>query len=583
MNDMVRFETIRTTIIRHASAIILALFFGAVFVYPQMIAKFYYGIPFDSPSNNRIDDETFYFGRIRDVIDGYPTIGNAYLWEHKSKPPSPVFLGEYLVAQPIRLLGMGVVAGGVLYDALLPPILAILTYICLFRITHLRWLSILGSVYLLFGVSLSDFARIVSPQFNFLLWLTQSLLLFSLLSRDHTKRDRMVLIALSALNFGVLFYLYTYYWTFFLAFLGIAFFLFLLSRERERALSIVIVILGGLILAIPYFRIAVRAFRLPEYGETLRRIGMIDSHFPSGIAIVVPGVLLFVLIVVLIRGGVITWNPTAIFFSSGVLAAIASVNQHVITGKNLEFSSHYFLLSMFWFVFTGAWLLRETLPKLAGLRPYFILLLATFVVVVALRGHTEFPAWRETPLKRIDQNQYIPILSWLKDHIERDEVVYAPTDFSALIPIYTSANVFYSNLVRLSFISDSEIIDRFILENYFRTIDRSLVLENLTYIFGVGYIDEALHTAQENRVRMFVGLTPREIVKVPPDLVERVLERSQELHQSSFEVELKKFRVDYIVWDVIAEPVAPFDRMSSLAYVGTVGDYRIYQNRGSGR
>lgn len=574
---MILFNALGRMFIRHAAIILLAIFFGALIVYPHIVAKFSYGIPFDSPSNNRIDDETLYFGRIQEVIDGYPTIGSPYLWEHKAKPPSPVFLGEYLSAQPIKLLDMGVVAGGVLYDAILPPILAILTYLCLFLISRRRDVAFLGSTFLLFGVAFTDFARLVSPQFNFLLWLTQFLLLYCLTTRELPRSKLIVLVSLAALNFGALFFIYTYYWTFFLAFLGIALFLFFATGERTLGFRYLSVIIGGLIVAIPYFLILRAALLLPEYTETLRRIGMIDSHFPSGIFIVGVGSTLLILIAISLYRRVIAWDNTTIFFLSGVLAAITSVNQHVLTGKNLEFSSHYHLLATFWFVFTVSWLFSKLIVAMPRIRKFAIVLGAVLVIALSVRAHSDVSVWFEPPLERINENQYVPVLSWLRDHASRDEVVYAPSNFSALIPVYTSANVFYTHLVRLAFLSDNEVLDRFVLNHYFKTFDRDFAVENITYIFGVGYIDEALHTVQENKVRRLIGLAEKPVERVPEDLIQRILDRGRELQNGSFIEELKKYRIDYILWDTLQDPGAPFETMSELTYLDAVGQYRIYK------
>lgn len=129
----------------HWPVFLLAFLVGFMLVFPALVAKFGYGIPFDSPANIRIDDEFFYFARIRDVLDGHFMLGNAYLWEHKDNPPAPLFFGEWLAAAPLKVLGLNPVAGGALYDFLLPPLAVLLAYACLFQITKNLVLALGGT------------------------------------------------------------------------------------------------------------------------------------------------------------------------------------------------------------------------------------------------------------------------------------------------------------------------------------------------------------------------------------------------------------------------------------------------------
>ena len=558
----------------------LALAASALLTLPPVVANIRDGIPFNSPSNILIADEWFYFARIHEVLDGYPLIGNAYLWEHKAKPPSPVFLGEYLAAEPLKWLGIGVVAGGVLYDAIFPAIHVLLLYACLFAICSLRWLSFLGALFIVGGFSLSDLSRVVSPQLNFLFWLSEFLLLFLLVSKFEAggAKQRRLLIALAAFNFGLLFSLYTYYAVFYLAFLGIAASLFAARRMFREATTFAMIAVGGLIAAIPYFALMARAFQLPEYAETLWRVGMIATRFPSGIAIVIPGAFMLGFMAFLVRRRVLGWDRAAILFASGVLAAMVSVNQHIITGKNLEFSSHFFMPAIYWFAFTGAWIALGIMARAGDLRKPIAAALMIAVAAFVLFERRDFAPLTGGSLAYAERNRGQELMTWLSRNTERDDVVYAPSVASE-IPIYTQANVYFSNAARFSFIPTEELMDRFILSHYFEPIDRDFVVANLRSVYGVGFIDEALHTQQENRVRRVLGLAPKPVVMIPEDLVERVMARARELRRADFERELKRYRVDYLVWDARASARDPFVRLAFAEPVGEVGTFKIYRVR----
>ncbi len=568
----------------HWPALILAVLVGFNLVLPALTAKIRYGIPFDNPANIPVADEFFYFARVREVIDGHPTLGNPYLWEHKSKPPSPVFLGEYMVALPImawqELSGETqprVVAWGVFYDFFFPVLITILVYACLIAITRSRWLSLLAAVLLLWGLFPSEFIRLVSPQFNFLFWLSLFFLSYLVIRSSSDSRQRWVLISAAALNFGALFYLYTYYWTFYLAFFVIFAALAVWRGERAAVINAGAIVTGGLLVAIPYFLVMLRAVRLPEYAETLRRIGMIDSHFPSGIAIVIPGFLILAVILWLLRRRVIEWNGETVFFTSGVLAAILSVNQHVITGKNLEFSSHYYLLSIFWFTFTSAYLLRRIVE-----RPFIprhlvklgVLAVTAAIVLPNLYAFTSRFVTMARPVTSFERA--MPLFNWIDHSTTKDDVVmFIPASLSGAIPIYTSANVYFSNGARLYFVSDEELIDRFIVNHFFTKIDEDLIRRNQRALAGVYDIDVAGHAKQGNKLRRLLGLKPKAVEPFPVSLPVRVREREKELRAMGFEPALKRFRIDYIVWDRFAEPTAPLATLLSLTKVAEVSDFVV--------
>jgi len=569
-----------TSLLRHWPVCILALAASAILILPPVVANIRDGIPFNSPSNILVADEWFYFARIHEVLDGHPLIGNAYLWEHKAKPPSPVFFGEYLAAQPIRWLGIGVVAGGVLYDAIFPALHILLLYACVLLVCRVRWLAFLGVFFLVGGFSLSDLSRVVSPQLNFLFWLSEFFLLFLLVATFESWRAkrRWLLVALAAVNFGLLFYLYTYYAVFFLAFLGLASFLFFAKRMFREARAFVAIAAGGLVIAIPYFVLMARAFRLPEYAETLWRVGMIATHFPSGIAIVVPGALILGCMAFLLHRNILAWDRAAIFFTSGVLAAIVSVNQHVITGKNLEFSSHFFMPAVYWFLFTGVWMVLGVLSRAGNVRRHIAAALVIAVGVFVLFARRDFAPLAGGSLAYAERNRSQELMAWLSRNTERDDVVYAPNVASG-IPIFTEDNVYFSNAARFSFVPTQEIMDRFILSHYFERIDRDFVVANIRSIYGVGFIDQALHARQENRIRRLFGLSSKPVVMIPEELVERVIERARELRRSDFERELKKYRVDYLVWDTSAPVRDPLVRFAFAEPAGEVGGFRIYRVR----
>ncbi len=201
---------------KHYIAIIPAIILGILMVLPFFYFRAKLADNFKGILPEIVNDENFYYARIKDVVDGHPFLSNAYLYEHKSGLPQQVFLAEYLLAQPIKLFNLNINTAHLIYNFLFPVIAFILIYLALYLISKSRFWAIIFSLFLFFGLYLIDFIRPVSPQFNFIFWLTQFIFLWLLISERKNKW-----FWLSVINFGGLFYIYPYYWTFYLIFFAV--------------------------------------------------------------------------------------------------------------------------------------------------------------------------------------------------------------------------------------------------------------------------------------------------------------------------------------------------------------------------
>ena len=133
-------------------------------------------------------------------------------------------------------------------------------------------------------------------------------------------------------------------------------------------------------------------------------------------------------------------------------------------------------------------------------------------------------------------------------------MVYANVDISGLIPVYTANNVFYVREANLFFISDKEVLNRFILNNFFKKFDKDFIIENDRSVYGVRYIDAYGHTVQGNKLRRLLGIKPESEIYLPQEAIEKVIMSAKELQKGDFIQELKRFRVDYLVWDKNKNP-----------------------------
>ena len=544
-------EKIRLIIANHYRIIFFALLIGFISSVPQ-----YLGQPsrpgFQGIYTGVVKDTIFYQARVKDVIDGYPFVANPYLYEHKSGAPMQFWIPDYILAKPIQWLGISVPQGYILWAFILPFILAILSYSILLILTRSEKLSILGTLVLHMGFFALKFIRLPPHGLNFVFWLTALLFLLLFITKGEKKHAFG-----SALSFGMLFNIYPYYWTFYVVLF--ATFIFLSFIVRLQGISYrkyLLIFIGGLAVGIPYFVSLYQSSQLAGYSESISRLGVIHTHFPSGISTVIIGAAVALAFIWVYKRRVVALNPLSLFLFSGTLAAVIVMNQHLITGKNAEFSSHYMVGNMFWFSFAFLYIITEWLKGRSGkIRKTAFILFCVFTAIISFRGGNKLINQQITYRESEPYLQnYRPVFEWLNENAKSDEVVYANEEISAFIPIYTAQNIFFTGYSILFFMTNDEVESRFVINHYFDTFTDDYVRSSQRSIFGGYYVNEYGHSLSKNKLRKLFGIEPVAYQLVPDHEVERIQTLAEGIQKQDFEMVIKRYKADYLVWDSLKDP-----------------------------
>lgn len=532
---------------QHYLVCIIVCAVGIMSVAPELYAVALAGNGFHGIFPMNIDDEEYYLARHQEVLDGHIHLGNPYLFEHKDAGGTEFWIPDYVVAKGTKLLGLGTGTGEFFLDLILPFLLALLTYALLFSVTGDRWVSAAGTILLHLGLFLFVFGRVPSPQFNFIFWLSLFILLVQLV---RTQKWRWSVLA--GINLGLLFYIYTYYWTYFVILIGVFATLSLfVFREWVHAKRVALTLGIAGIVAVPYFLTTLKNLNNPVYKESMLRLGLLTTHFPSGIAIVALSGTALVLFVACVWKKYIPRDPLSLFLGSALLSSIIAVNQHVITGKNLEFSSHYWLLAIFAVVVAtayGAAHVRTRVPS------RFQEIFGGALVVVALLVSIPHVHWTVQRQAYMDADEYSwqryhPVLDWLNKNTDKDSVVLTGPTLSWLIPIYTSDDVFYYKLANLHVLSNAEVTDRFILNNYGSMFDEHFARVNERAIWNSQFINAYSHNQSKNKVRWLFRLPPVQYETIPQRAMNVFLSRARTLSSTSLRTALAPYRLDYVIVD----------------------------------
>ena len=533
----------------HWAAVLIAVVSGIFTVLPFFYFQVSLGDRYKGVLPQITDDESFYIARIKDVMDGHLTLGNAYLSEHKNQLPQQLFLPELISVQPLKLLKLDIVQGRVFYSFFLPIIAFILTYIIFYLIYPSKLWANLFSTFLFFGLYLFKFTRPVIPQFIFIFWLTQFIILWRLIKNQYNKK----LLFLSVLNFGFLFYLYPFYWTFYLVFLVVLTFGFffgnkLLSKKFFK------ILIGGLLIGSFYFYFTFLASRLPEYQETLTRLQLVFSRSPSEVKSA------SLSLAVLFLTGILCWfkrikiNREILFMAAGIVSILIVTNQNIITGQKFEFG-HYRMPAVFFLTFTVFYLWHQTKQR-------FVFLIASLIIFISAAGIYNYTERILKISERDIYNQkYAAVFDWLSENTPKDSVVFANEEISTLIPVYTANNVFYSRYANLFLTSDEEVLNRFILNNFFEEFNRDFVIKNERAIWGVRYVDRYGDAVQANKWRRLLGFKLKDETRLPEEEISKVLVLAGQVQKGSFEERMKDYRFNYFIWDKNKNPSWKSDRV----------------------
>ena len=176
----------------------------------------------------------------------------------------------------------------------------------------------------------------------------------------------------------------------------------------------------------------------------------------------------------------------------------------------------------------------------------------------------------------INLQQYSLIFDWLNNNTEKDSVVYANSDFSNLIPVYTHNNVYYSRFANLFFIKDQEVFERFIINNYWEDFNEQFILDKQRFIWGVHYIDEYNHNMSKNKLRKLLFLPIKNYDNIPKQKMDDFNNLVFKIQSSGIEDYLFNYKVDYLIWDTKKDPHWDLNKLNNIKLLYKIGYFYVY-------
>ena len=402
-------------------------------------------------------DEAFaYAPFVNYILRGNLFIRDAYVVEYANYPTP--YLGETapsLVFASLAKLSGSVENAFIIGDFIFPPMIFLLLYILaglfikhkLFALTT-AFLTVIARdfiavipyphetfQYLTFAEGqnyLLYFSRSFQPQITFIFFVTAILLLIKLLKNPPNK---LVILALG-LVFGLLFYTYVFYWTYFLLAFSFVFLYFLIRKNFVEVKSLVAVGFLAFLIGSIYLYNTWQFSQLPIADDFIRKTSLHNLSLPLTLLRYLTVAFLFAAIAKLR-----SHESRVLFFVLLAGISIAPFSRFII-GQDLE-TFHYLRRALMPLATVA---LFVTIYYLIRSRKTLILLssLVIFFVFLFLGLRTQVIATEKILSAHPKNRSQEAVFYWLKENTPEDSVVGSlDTTFNSLVPVYTKNYVYF--------------------------------------------------------------------------------------------------------------------------------------------
>jgi hypothetical protein len=418
-----------------------------------------------------VDDDLYYYSRIKEVADGQPFLGNPYFIEYRDARSVAFFVADWLAAIPI-IFGISF-SLAIVFNLVFWSLLFVFLAYLLFRTVDippplsvgLSLISYLEVYWMIF--------RPVAMQQVFPFFLLFLLAFLGWLRWPLQRRSIWFLIIASALSF----YIYTYLWQIIFVTLGWVFLHMLWQKKWPEIKALIIVVLGTGLLALPAIIYTFYQIRSPFYWETVSRIALVESHFPVTDSYFYGrwAVLITLLYFVVWKGQkdetfLAEDNkvliPAVIYSGLGLFIMTIA---NVFIGKDMATAQHIGRVITLWlplFLPIPLWKLWVNRNKVW--KWHWFKLSAIGLISLVCLGFMILNLKRALPFREIAATDSVSVqdyaepLNWLEQREKQPIVIWADDAMSIYVPILTKHYVFWNYMGGSHLMPTQEVEDRFL-------------------------------------------------------------------------------------------------------------------------
>jgi len=498
-------------------------------------------------------DKMFYMSLTQDVYEGYWGLGNAYVFEHKNEPYIQPPLAEIILSMLVKVLNLNIPQLFFVLDFIFPAIIVMVLYFIFLGLTKSRLISA-GFVLWHAIIFLPHYAMPLNPQFSFIPFFVGLYFIVNLYIQPELKNNQQILYSsLAGLMTVILVYLYPFFWTslFVLFFFSGFFFYFFAGRDIRYLKIMIYFTVPFVIFALPYLFNLLRAIKLPYYLETVSRYGLFNSHIPSAFYNIAT---LFIVAIALVISKRLYFQQTHWYFSLCLVFSGVILNwQNVVTGKFMQFSSHYQRTTVIFSMIIIALMLYNML-RVEGMKARKVIVFALILLFVLQAGWRQYKpvakwfATYSSASEMSELQEYASLFAWLNQNTAADSVVYSASgELANLMTIYTRNNSYLPYYGAVNLMSDDEVENRWLSKTIFDDRIDGDYIKNAD-IWVNKYIDEYQNGQVRKKLFGLIGINfAARNRRVPIEVSLKFLTKYEDYKKGAPQDSLNKYRLDYLI------------------------------------
>lgn len=551
---------------KHWIAPVFALLVGAIYILPQ--AYFLFQPGYRGVFISRAPDEERFFSNIHEASEG-KLIGNPYIWEYKDQKDKTEYnFFEYAFGYFEKISGIGTAQFAFIIKFLFPALLFLLAYTLMYFLTERVQDALLGGIFLLLGNELVQshvssflstlqgkgpfveflmYNRVIHPSVDALFFFGAIIFAYKILKNPSSK----IFIILLGIIAGALAYIYFFYWAFVLSLCFILIAYAIISRQPKIGTAFLASTGITFIISIPFFIRMYHEFVLSGVSNDITNIqkAFAPTHqFIFEKVIIAPLVLCLTVLFLLYKrsqffgSSIQELRRKYSFVLSLLLTSFVVSNQQVITGVEIQQHHFHFFTNIPIFLLSFSVFLSDLFEFFfKKSRKILITLLILFTICFGAGVQASSYNYWASSFKYY-QN-YLPVFSWLNSNSKKDSVILSDEIISEMIPMYTNSYVYSAGHAAGYPIAQSRLRHNYFISLYLRGIGANI---SPSYLYREDIRNEIGQYVFEGQYyRDRCGSYGCFLDSVLDGLVQEYLA----FLNQPFEINLKKYKIDYIVWD----------------------------------
>ena len=470
--------------------------------------------------NATFDHINIHAARYRDVVDGTLFPDEMDTYEHKGGPILWPILMPFIMS-PFFLPFDSVFPGIITTDFLFPVLLFTALFFVIYSFTKHKWFALTSSyIVILFpqiGVLIPPssftelkilffqfipFSGVPASDLNFLVrdaYIPSGpffVLMFYFIYRaliDETRRR--LFIVMGGIFYGLLFYLYFYFWVFATIFLGILFLAFIVTKNYSAARTVFISGLAGIIVSIPFWINQYYLSQLPSYEDIVIRMGVEEGYGVRWFLWKTYALHAFMAGLALYLCGKFYKKTLGYFLASLALTGIVAYNINIVIGWTIQ-SDHWgnkvFLIvnGIIWplLLYYGWLYIAPFFKKMFIVNWEKTFSVLAIIIVTLLTTHVVESEIKESTKRALDYTvptELMDAYEWLTQNTPKESVVMSPSiETNIELAAYTHNRIFQARSQN-NLLSKAEVLERMYITQKLFGVSPERFLEMLKTQRGV--------------------------------------------------------------------------------------------------